>query len=695
MRLLIAEKPSVARDIAAVIGGCKKEKISGCLCWKNDEYVISNALGHLVRLAEPQEYDEKYAKWNLSDLPILPGKFKLLPIADNKAQLSALASLMKLPEVDSLVCATDAGREGELIFRLIYHFAGCKKPFSRLWISSMTDESIRAGLSNLLDGADKDNLFQSGITRAKIDWLIGMNLSRLYSVYYNANYSVGRVQTATVNMIVGRDREIKNFVRKPFFKVFLDNGAEWFDGEIDSFSEKKFAETVKTECENKLIYVISADTKRKTENRPQLFSLTSLQMEANDKHGFSAARTLLAAQSLYEKKLLTYPRTDSSYITEDMPQSVTQVVCGLAFFDEKRVNKLKSQGLNFDKRVVDNSKVTDHHALLPTNIVCSEKLAELTDDETKVIELVINRLFAALDQPYVFDETRYVFECEKHTFKLTSRTSVSLGWREFEPFAEQEKVSYKQGNSFIARNLQIKDCETSPPKKFTESSLLSAMENIDKRLGDKEMRRFVKERGLGTPATRASVIEQIIKRGYVERKSKILASTAKGEQMIDSVLDAVKNAEMTAEMEKLLADIESGAGNPDFALDETIKLVKSCIEREKNITHENRTENAEQCEILGKCPRCGGEVYEGAKNFYCVNFSKKTCIFSVFKDDYFFKSKKKSVTKTVMKALLTDGKAQVKGFYSEAKDKKYDAVVAFKDRTDQNGKPKVGFELQF
>jgi DNA topoisomerase-3 len=694
-KLIIAEKPSVARDIARVIGGEKKQCIGKYAYYNcNDGFVVANARGHLVRLALPEEYTEDWSKWTLSVLPMLPQSFKLKPVNGGEDWLKALQTLIKAEDIDELIEATDAGREGELIFRFIYNFTGCKKPFKRLWISSMTDESIKNGLANLLDGHDKDSLYRAGITRSKIDWLIGMNLSRLYSISFNTHYTIGRVQTATVNMIVQRDREIANFVRTPFYKLLLSNGAEWFDGENNSFSEMQKAEKVKNDCTGKIVTVVTAETKQKTEQRPLLHSLTSLQIEANDKYGYSAAFTLATAQELYEKKLLSYPRTESCCITKDMPPVVADTVEKLRLLYPDRVNKLILQGLNLDKRVVNDEKVSDHHALLPTTEIDKFQSAELTDSQENILRLVIERMFAALDKPYLFDETVYVFECEKNIFKLSGRKSVQLGWREYDLPKESEIPLYNMGDSFTAENLEIKSGETKPPLRYTESTLLKAMENIDRRIEDKTMREFVKERGLGTPATRAAIIEHIIKVGYIERKNKSIFSSLKGQQMIDSVAEEVKNVSLTADMEQKLSEIEKGAKEESAAIEETIHLIKSVIERESKIEHENRSDKPKR-EPLGKCPRCGGDVFEGDKNFYCENFSKKTCIFSVFKDDFFFTGKNKTVTKTTMKNLLAEGKAFVKGFHSKEKDKDYDGFVVFKDRQDNNGNTKVGFSLDF
>lgn len=696
MQLIIAEKPSVARDIAAVIGARERCKFGEkSVYYKGSVFMVANVRGHFIRLAEPQEYDEKYAKWRISDLPIIPNPLKLLPIDDKKAELVALGKLMNSSDVDTIICATDAGREGELIFRYIYSFVGCKKPFKRLWISSLTEESIRSGMENLLDGKDKDNLYKSGNVRAITDWLIGMNLSRLYSCYYSTVYTVGRVQTATLNMIVQRDREIESFVKKPFYKLYLENGAEWFNEDGNTVPTIEEAEKIRAECANKTATVIKAETKRKTENRPLLYSLTSLQREANDLHGFSAAKTLTIMQDLYEKKLLTYPRTDSNYLSSDMPETIAKTVQRLSFYDSERVNHLAKIGLNLDKRVIDDSKVSDHHAIIPTTDITKMQNIELTADEKAILNMVIERLFLSLDEIYVYNEISYVFAVGEHNFSLTDKIPVKPGWRAYTDLKENQEpaVTYRENDSFPVAEVNIKEGETQPQKPFTESSLLAAMENIDKRLDDKELRQFVKERGLGTPATRAAVIERIIKLEYVARDKKNLRSTPKGRQLVDSVPEIVKSPEMTANMESLLSDVEAGTADSQSVVKSTLELIQSVMAEEKSKEHENRGGEKER-PVLGKCPKCGGNVYEGKKNYYCENSPEK-CFFSVWKDDYFWKSKRKTITPATMKALLKHGKLRVTGFYSEKSGKEYDAIVFFQDRKDSNQKDKVGFGMEF
>lgn len=523
MKLVVAEKPSVARDIAAVIGA--DEKVNGAL--KGNGYIVTSARGHLVRLKDPTEYDERYQKWALNDLPIVP-EFEFTPVSGAEDCLDALTQNMLSSDVDEIICATDAGREGECIFRYIYDYIGCTKPVKRLWISSLTAESIKQGFNNLLSSSEKDSVYAAGLARNKVDWLFGMNLSRLYSIYCSAKCSVGRVQTAVVNMIVQRDREIAAFVKKPYFKLKLENGAEWFDGEVDSFAEQSEAETVKAKCENQLCTVKKVDTTLKKENRPLLFSLTSLQAEANDKLGFSAATTLTIMQSLYEKKLLTYPRTDSNYITDDMAPKLEGLVKKVRFFDEAAADELILTGLNIDTRVVNNAKVSDHHAILPTEYIDKAEKIELTKEEKAILDMVIRRFLAVLSQEYQYNETAVIFDVNGETFRCKYKVPVKLGWKRFYPGQDEDNgkaVNYTEGENFEAKDLTISECETQPPKHYTESTLLKAMENIDRRIEDKELSSYVSERGLGTPATRAAIIERIITVGYIKRRTQKVIST--------------------------------------------------------------------------------------------------------------------------------------------------------------------------
>ncbi len=702
MKLVVAEKPSVAREIAKVIG--TYESVNGALY--GNGYIVSNAVGHLVQLKEPDEYDERYKNWNLADLPIIPN-FEFKADEEKLNQLTNLTALMNSKEVDSIICATDAAREGECIFRYIYEYIGCTKPFERLWISSLTAESIRQGFSDLKPSADYDNMYAAGFARNKVDWIFGINMTRLYTGYSRALCSVGRCQTATLNMIVQRDNEISNFVKKPFFKLRLENGAEWFDGEDNSFSDKQQAENVRAKCEHQLCTVISANTMLKKENRPLLFSLTSLQSEANEKLGMSAAATLVVMQSLYEKKLLTYPRTDSSYLTDDMAAGMTELVKMLRFFDGKTVDDLLLNGLNIDSRVVNNKKVSDHHAIIPTENIADIDKIELSEDEKNILEMVMQRFLAVFCKEYQYNETEYIFEINGETFKCKSKVPVQLGWKALYSTDKDEtddsvNVTYKQGETFEAKKLEIVESETKPPKAFTEATLLRAMENIDRRIEDKTLSEYVSERGLGTPATRAEIIEKLIKYGYIERAKKTLKSTEKGRKIIEMLPEDVKSIEMTAEMEQQLAAVEKGEISADEVVSQTISKVKSIIETEKTRPHVSL---APPREPLGKCPKCGGAVYAGKlKNgnviYYCENSSQdkeNPCIFRVFADDLFWKSKKKTLGVKTLQTLLTKGKVKVNGLYSENKGTTYDAIISFgEDWTEKKtGKLRIGFKMEF
>lgn len=694
MKLVVAEKPSVARDIAAVIGA--DEKVNGAL--KGNGYIVTSARGHLVRLKDPTEYDERYQKWALNDLPIVP-EFEFTPVSGAEDCLDALTQNMLSSDVDEIICATDAGREGECIFRYIYDYIGCTKPVKRLWISSLTAESIKQGFNNLLSSSEKDSVYAAGLARNKVDWLFGMNLSRLYSIYCSAKCSVGRVQTAVVNMIVQRDREIAAFVKKPYFKLKLENGAEWFDGEVDSFAEQSEAETVKAKCENQLCTVKKVDTKLKKENRPLLFSLTSLQAEANDKLGFSAATTLTIMQSLYEKKLLTYPRTDSNYITDDMAPKLEGLVKKVRFFDEAAADELILTGLNIDTRVVNNAKVSDHHAILPTEYIDKAEKIELTKEEKAILDMVIIRFLAVLSQEYQYNETAVIFDVTGETFRCKYKVPVKLGWKKFYPGDEDngKAVNYTEGESFEAKNLTISECETQPPKHYTESTLLKAMENIDRRIEDKELSSYVSERGLGTPATRAAIIERIITVGYIKRSGKSLLAEEKGVKLIDILPEGVKNIEMTASMEQQLSAIEKGSETAENVIAQTIQKVRDIITLEAGREHVSL---APPKISLGKCPKCGGSVYEFTKNgntvYYCENSPAK-CFFRLWADDKFFTTKGNKLTSSIVKSLLAKGKVKLSGLKSERTGATYDAIISFsdKDYKDAKGNLHAAFSMEF
>lgn len=664
-RLIVCEKPSVAQSVAYSIGANERIKDGKISYYQGNGYLVTNALGHLIGIGMPEDYGWK--AWNLESLPLFP-EFKLFPLEGYGEQLRLLKKLFFREDVSEIINACDAGREGEAIFRYIYNYLDCRKPIKRLWISSLTDESIRQGMNHLLNGSDKDDLFSAAFTRAKADWILGMSLSRLYSIVNDDSHKVGRVKTPVLHIIAERDKAIANFIKKSFFKLVLSNGAEC-ETVFDTRSE---AEAVAAKCSGQTCTVTFADMKKKKEERPLLHSLTSLQQEANDVFGMTAADTLKAAQSLYEQKLITYPRTDSNYLTDDMKPLVESIVKCLSGYDGERVQNLLGQGLNLDKRIFDNSKVSDHHALIPTNVIGRLGQTELTKQERNVAQLVIDRFLGALDLPFLYHEMKYEFQVEGEKFKLTTRMTVQLGWHLYRKEREEyPTVGYNEGDSFPAENVTVREGETKPPKHFTESSLLAVMENIDRLIEDKALKPFVKDRGLGTPATRAAIIEELIAAGYIERKKKLLLSTDYGKAFAESLPENVKSAELTAHWEQMLFDIENGKVSPDTLLNEIKQNVSDIIDFEKQ---------CKQCTpvtrkvVVGTCPRCGKPVSQNSKGFSCSG-GRDNCGFFIWGQD---KRIGRSYTAAEIRELLATGKVTLRDCTS-SKGNKYSAVFLLED----------------
>ena len=664
-RLIIAEKPSVSQTIAYSIGANERVKDGKYSYYEGNGFLVANALGHLIGIGMPEDYG--WEKWELSTIPLMPD-FRLFPLSGYGEQIALLKKLLFREDVTEIINACDAGREGEAIFRFIYDYLGCQKPVKRLWISSLTDESIKAGMNTLRDGADMENLFSAAFTRAKADWIHGMSLSRLYSIVNDDSHKVGRVKTPVLRIIAERDKAVEQFESKPFYKVLLPNGAEC----DETFDFREDAVSLAAQCTGKTVTVTLCETKQKKEDRPLLYSLTSLQREANERFGMTAANTLRAAQSLYEQKFITYPRTDSNYLTEDIKPLVGSIVRCLTAYDESRVQHLDAQGLNLDKRVFDNSKVSDHHAIIPTNIIGKLGQADLNDAERKVANLVIERFLTVLDLPYLFKETKYLFEVEENVFRLTARSPVQLGWRIYNKSAkEYPNVTYREGELFTADTLNVKDGMTKPPKHFTESSLLAVMENIDRLIEDKSLKGYVKERGLGTPATRASIIEELISAGYIERKDKLLLSTEYGRAFSDSLPDAVTSANMTARWEQMLSDIEHGEADADCLLREIGSAVTEIVQLEKE--RENRVPVTRKV-VVGMCPRCGKPVSQNSKGFSCAG-GRDNCGFFIYGYD---KRIGRSYTAAEIRELLSNGEVTLKNCTS-SKGAKYSAVFALDD----------------
>ena len=674
VQLVIAEKPSVARSIAAVIGAAEKQ--NGY--WQGGGYLVSWCIGHLVSFAEAGQYDEKYCKWRYEDLPILPQPWQFIVPDEKKQQFEVLRALLNRPDVDSVTAATDAGREGELIFRFVYQMAGCTKPVKRLWISSVEDAAIREGFANLRSDSDYDALYQSALCRAKADWLVGINATRLFSVLYHKTLTVGRVQTPTLKMLVDRDAKILRFQKEKYYTVGIQSGSLKADsGRIASMDE---ADTLRKACAGASAICSSVKREKKAEQPPKLYDLTTLQREANRLFGFTAKQTLDYAQQLYEKKLLTYPRTDSQYLTEDMGQTAQHLVSdllGLLSF---------VQGLDLTPevgRVLNSKKVLDHHAILPTAEFVKQGFTGLAESECKLMNLVCSKLLCAIAAPHEYETVTAVFSCAGNEFTAKGKTVLVPGWKEIDQRfrstlkadTEEEVLNtlpeLAEGQSYSVVS-DISEHFTSPPKAYTEDTLLSAME----RAGSEDMPEEAERKGLGTPATRAAILEKLVQMGFVQRKGKQLVPTKDGINLAVVLPESLTSPALTAEWENRLTEIAKGNADPDEFMAEIEAQVRQLVKTYSCISADKQNLFQSERVIIGKCPRCGENVYEGKKNFYCGN---RGCQFVMWKNDRFFEQRKKAFTPKIAAALLKNGKAKVKDLYSEKTGKTYDATVLLAD----------------
>ena len=675
-QLVIAEKPSVARSIAAVIGA--DEKQNGY--WQGSGYLVSWCIGHLVSFAEAGQYDEKYCKWRYEDLPILPQPWQFIVPDEKKQQFEVLRALLNRPDVDSVTAATDAGREGELIFRFVYQIAGCTKPVKRLWISSMEDAAIREGFANLRPDSDYDALYQSALCRAKADWLVGINATRLFSVLYHKTLTVGRVQTPTLKMLVDRDAKILRFQKEKYYTVGIQSGSLKADsGRIASMDE---ANTLKSTCAGTSAICTSIKRERKAEQPPKLYDLTTLQREANRLFGFTAKQTLDYAQQLYEKKLLTYPRTDSQYLTEDMGQTAQHLVSdllGLLPF---------AQGGDLTPevgRVLNSKKVSDHHAIFPTAEFVKQGFTGLAESECKLMNLVCSKLLCAVAAPHEYETVTAVFFCAGNEFTAKGKTVLVPGWKEIDQRfrstlkadGEEETETLNtlpeltEGQSYSVVS-DISEHFTSPPKAYTEDTLLSAME----RAGAEDMPENSERKGLGTPATRAAILEKLVQMGFVQRKGKQLVPTKDGINLAVVLPESLTSPSLTAEWENRLTEIAKGKADADEFMAEIETQVRQLVKTYSCISADKQNLFQSERVVIGKCPRCGENIYEGKKNFYCGN---RGCQFVMWKNDRFFEQRKKAFTPKIAAALLKNGKAKIKGLYSEKTGKTYDATVLLAD----------------
>ena len=673
-QLVIAEKPSVARSIATVIGATEKQ--NGY--WQGSGYLVSWCIGHLVSFAEAGQYDEKYCKWRYEDLPILPQPWQFIVPDEKKQQFETVRSLLNRPDVDSVTAATDAGREGELIFRFVYQMAGCTKPVKRLWVSSMEDAAIREGFANLRPDSDYDALYQSALCRAKADWLVGINATRLFSVLYHKTLAVGRVQTPTLKMLVDRDAKILRFQKEKYYTVGIQSGSLKADSR--RIADAETANSLKEKCTGAVAVCTSVKQEKKTEQPPKLYDLTTLQREANRLFGFTAKQTLDYAQQLYEKKLLTYPRTDSQYLTEDMGQTAQHLVSdllGLLPF---------AQGLDLTPevgRILNSKKVSDHHAIIPTAEFAKQGFTGLAESECKLLNLVCSKLLCAIAAPHEYETVTAVFSCAGNEFIAKGKTVLVPGWKEIDQRfrstlkadTEEEVLNtlpeLAEGQSFSV-TANVSEHFTSPPKAYTEDTLLSAME----RAGAEDMPEDAERNGLGTPATRAAILEKLVQMGFVQRKGKQLVPTKDGINLAVVLPESLTSPVLTAEWENRLTEIAKGNADADEFMAEIEAQVRQLVKTYSCISADKQNLFQSERIIIGKCPRCGENVYEGKKNFYCGN---RGCQFVMWKNDCFFEQRKKAFTPKIAAALLKDGKAKVKGLYSEKTGKIYDATVLLAD----------------
>lgn len=687
MILVIAEKPSVGAAIGKVLGASSRK--DGYL--EGNNYIVSWCVGHLVGLADASSYDERFAKWRYSDLPIVPDEWLFEVPKDKQKQFKVLRDLMLDKRVTELVCATDAGREGELIFRLVYKKAGCTKPFKRLWISSLEDRAIREGFAHLRSSGEYDRLYEAALARSKADWIVGINGTRLFSTLYHKKLVVGRVQTPTLAMLVEREGKISTFHKEKYFNVHISK--DNLTADLEKVKTEDEAKAIAAACDKKQAVVSYLKKETKTVNPPKLYDLTTLQREANRYYGFTAQQTLDLVQSLYEKKLLTYPRTDSQFITEDMESTARQVI-GIVS------RKLPLfEGIIHEPdigRITNNAKVTDHHAIIPTVQLENQDLTELPESEQKIIRLVTMRLLSATGEKHIYDETSVTLTCEGYEFKAKGKTVVQDGWKSVERcFKETLKSKEKDEPERSLPSLNEKDILSSvdssvtehytfPPKPYTEDSLLSAMETAGNDAFDDD----TEKKGLGTPATRAGIIEKLVKGGFVERKGKSLVPTKDGNNLVCVLPEQITSPSMTAEWENTLMQIERGNADADKFLSGIVGMTSDLVKAYPFLSDAEANRFDTGRESIGKCPRCGSPVYVGKGNYYCSN---KECSFCMWEDNKFFSSKKKKLTKKIAAELLDKGWCRVTGLYTPKRPQLYDAVI----RLDDTGGKYVSFKMEF
>lgn len=658
--LIITEKPSVARAIAAALGA----NVRGDGCIHGNNLIVSWCYGHLIELATPTAYDEKLGKWRREDLPILPEPWKISVMRDKRAQFEVLRGLMQRGDVVEVVNACDAGREGELVFRLVYEKAGCTKPMKRLWLSSMESDEICRAFENMRPGAEYDRLYAAALCRAKADWLVGMNATRLMSLVYHRTLNVGRVVLPTLSLLVERKREIEEFKPETFYTVALNCGGVSLSS--DRIAEKAEADALADICTGEL-HVAKVERREKRENPPALYDLTTLQREANRELGFTAQQTLDYLQSLYEKRLVTYPRTDSRYLTDGMAATVPELVSVAA-----RLLEVDAPVDINAKQVCDSSKVTDHHAVVPTASAVSTNLSALPEGEATVLRLVCRRLLCAVSEPFTYAETTIEAECAGHTFKSRGKTIIDLGWRAYKSTPDWTPLpDFAEGASVAITSATVKEGKTSPPAAYTEDTLLSAMEHA----GAKEAPPDAERRGLGTPATRAATIEKLVNGGFAERVKGKLVPTDTGASLVTVLPEALRSPLLTAEWESRLKQIERGELDADTFLADIEHMVSGLVSDYTPVAEASILFPTGR-EVVGKCPRCGCVVSEAKSGYFCESLD---CKFGLWRDNKFLAAKRISLTRPLAAELLGKGRAHLDEIYSQRMDKYYPGDLILHD----------------
>lgn len=688
MKLVLAEKPSVAMSLSKVIGANQR----GDGYMEGNGYLVSWCVGHLVELSQPEAYDEKYARWKYDDLPILPEHWQYQVSASTKKQFGILKKLMQRKDVESLICATDAGREGELIFRLVYQQAGCKKPVERLWISSMEDSAIREGFQKLRPGTEYDALYEAALCRERADWIVGINATRLFSCLYGQTLNVGRVMTPTLAMVVMRDAAIRAFKSEPFYSAELK--FRDFQAGGERMKEKAEAEKLVAECcQAGSAIITKVEQKEKSEKPPALFDLTSLQREANRQLGFTAQQTLDYTQALYEKKLVTYPRTDSRYLTADMAPLVPELVSVIQ--QSFQIQPDAPAPVNA-AQVINSKKVTDHHAIIPTKTAAGYDISSLPSGEQAILTMLAVRLICAVGTPCRYAETIVEAECADQKFRTKGKTVTEMGWRQYAEKTSEDAEKHAEEGDFPELSegmilelagVDLKEGKTSPPKRFTEDLLLSAMESAS----SDEFPAGVERKGIGTPATRAAIIEKLVQKGFIERrgdkKKKYLCSTDKGNALVTVVPEQIQSPSMTADWEEKLLKIEHGEYDSDAFMGEISSMVSGLVKTYEAVKGADVLMQPER-KVIGSCPACGSDVCETAKGWFCRD---KSCKFALWKENRFFQTLGKQMTEELAKQLVNQGKARLIHCYSRKSNRYYDTTVHVE--TGEDGA--AAFKLEF